>query len=312
MNVDRALEFIEFIHERHAVYTRRMAGEPGPWTDDHILRSRKFTNVFRWLDPGSQFVIKDLLSDDPETFLMRCFLYRHTGRVEVWEFYDAMAGGYPGLDDLEDVREIFHQYRGKTKTVLQNRSEETRKKGTGGFSKKTGERPLFTSAYLVFPQSQIPGTDKLDSIIDLTARLRDEGVFSRFVKASEQDIRFSILRNSKGVADFMSMQVLTDFGYSTEFREDQFVVPGPGAKKGAAFLGIPAPEAIDWAWRTMLQMPSLEVDGHPRLLSKMDIQNCLCEYSKYVRYQDKPSPEKPYQTTHDVVQLRPTLPPLWR
>lgn len=287
LDVDRGLEFIEFIQERHAVFNRRMAGQPGPWTEDPILRSRKFTNVFRWLDPGSQFVINDLMCDDPETFLMRCFLYRHTNLPEAWRAYAADTGRYPGLEDLDDVRDFWQGY------------------------KHEGGR-VFSGAYMIYPQSSTPGTDKIFSIVDLTMRLRDQGDFFAFTCRNSQEKRFQILRQNKGVADFMSMQILTDFGYSTEFREDQFVVPGPGAKKGAAFLGIPAPEAIDWAWLTMLQMPSLEVDGVPRFISKMDIQNCLCEYSKYVRYQSKPSPEKPYQTTHTTVQLRPILPPLWR
>lgn len=287
LDVDRGLEFIAFIKERHAVYTRRMAGEPGPWTDDPILRSRKFTNVFRWLDPGSQFVINDLMCDDPETFLMRCFLYRHTNLPEAWRAYLRDTGHYPGLDDLDDIRDFWQGY------------------------KHEGGR-VFSGAYMIYPQSSTPGTDKIYSIIDLTKRLRDKGVFTYFVNVNSQDDRFRSLRQNKGVADFMSMQILTDFGYSTEFREDQFVVPGPGAKKGAAFLGIPAPEAIDLFWLTMLKEDSLEVDGENRFISKMDIQNCLCEYSKYVRYQSKPSPEKPYQTTHTTVQLRPTLPPLWR
>lgn len=290
MDIDRAMEFIDFIKERHAVYTRRMDGLPGPWTEDPILRSRKFTNVYRWLDPGSQFVITDLLAYDipePETFLMRCFLYRHTNLPEAWRAYLRDTGRYPGLEDLDDLREFWLGY-----------------KDEGG--------RVFSGAYMIYPQSSEPGTDKICSIIDLTKRLRDKGVFFDFLLKDTQADRFNTLRQNKGVADFMSMQILTDFGYSTEFREDQFVVPGPGAKKGAAFLGIPAPEAIDWAWLTMLQMPSLEVDGIPRYMSKMDLQNCLCEYSKYVRYQDKPSPEQPYRTTHSVVQLRPTLPPLWR
>lgn len=287
LDLDRAMEFIDFVKERHAVYTRRMAGEPGPWTEDPILRSRKFTNVFRWLDPGSQFVITDLMCDDPETFLMRCFLYRHTNLPEAWRAYAADTGRYPGLDDLDDVRDFWLGY-----------------KDEGG--------RVFSGAYMIYPQSSVAGTDKICSVTDLTKRLRDRGVFFTFLQIHDQPNRFKILRLNKGVADFMSMQILTDYGYSTEFREDQFVVPGPGAKKGAAFLGIPAPEAIDWAWLTMLQMPSLEVEGIPRWMSKMDLQNCLCEYSKYVRYQSKPSPEQPYQTAHKVVDLRPTLPPLWR
>jgi alpha-glutamyl/putrescinyl thymine pyrophosphorylase clade 1 len=88
VTADAALTFLEFVEERHRIWERRQAGSPQPWTDNPILASHKFTNVYRWLDPGSQFVIEELqdLELSPSDNLMRFFLYRHTGRVETWEW----------------------------------------------------------------------------------------------------------------------------------------------------------------------------------------------------------------------------------
>ena len=63
MDVDMWLVYRAFVIERHKIWERRQAGEPGPWTRDPILASRKFTNVFRVLDPGTQFVLTDLFPD---------------------------------------------------------------------------------------------------------------------------------------------------------------------------------------------------------------------------------------------------------
>jgi hypothetical protein len=309
MNVDMAMSYLAFVEERHRVWEKRQAGEPQPWTRDPIVASRKFTCVYRLLDYGSQFVIDELvdLADEPEDNLMRCFLYRHTGRVEAWRALWLALGRYPRIADLSDVLEAWREYRGAGVTKLKNtRPAAERMNRAGGFQTTTYQKPMFTGAYLVFPQSTEPGTDKLESIVALTKRLFAEGSVGRdFLAATSQAERFDTLRRNKGVADFMSMQTLTDFGYTTEYREDEFVVAGPGAVKGAAAI---APEksalaVIRWAHP---QLAHLTVAG--RSPSLMDVQNTLCEFSKYIRF--KPSP-KPYQPAHPGPQPEPSLPPKW-
>ena len=42
--------FYDYINERHAIYLKRFIGEPHPWTDDEILQTYSFCNVYRELD----------------------------------------------------------------------------------------------------------------------------------------------------------------------------------------------------------------------------------------------------------------------
>lgn len=291
---DRALDYLWFVQERHRIWQQRQWGLPGPWTDDPILASRKFTNVFRVLDPGSQYVFSLCSADDdPLDVLLRLFLYRHTGRVEVWEYLESL-GLLPDRTNLPDVEAAIKEYRGTLQKV-----------------------PVFTGAYLVFPQSQTPGTDKVESIINLTHRLFVEGsVGVDFLMSDRQATRFDVLCSNKGVSDFMSMQVLTDWGYTPhcgEDREDEFVVPGPGAKRGIAALDHRAAPAdvIRWAHRQISGLARIELtSGSTRPPSLMDTQNTLCEFSKYVRYQDKTHP-KPYLPAHPGEQPVPVFPRHW-
>jgi hypothetical protein len=308
VNLDNALDYVEFVEERHRIWERRQAGEPGPWTTHPILASRKFTNVFRVLDYGSQFLLRELLEPElsERDTLMRCFLYRHTGRPESWE-YLGLSVGYPTVADLEDVRAAWHVYRGGFKEGGRGSGARFQAK-TGGV--RVFDNPMFTSAYLVFPQSATPGTDKLDSIIDLTKRLftpgSPEDIVPEFLAASSQRARFAVLRRNKGVGDFMSMQVLTDWGYSSHcptYREDEFVTLGPGAVRGAAALGAGIETAVDLV-RSSVGCPQLA--GRPP--SYMDIQNTLCEFSKWVRYRDKTGPGEPYVPAHPGKQPEPALP----
>lgn len=322
MNPDAALTFLDFVKARHSAYEARQRGEAAPWSADPIVASRKFTNVFRVLDHGSQFVFR-LAEDDPapQDLLMRLFLYRHTGRVEVWEHLHDQLGSWPIIEDLEMVRAVWKQYRGEA-------SRKIRKGVPGSKTPLDVPRvyhtlPVFTSAYLVFPQTAERGTDKLDSIVNLTQRMAATGVFRDFLSQHTQQGRFGALCSQKGVADFMSMQILTDWGYVTPGPvdlEDQFVVPGPGALKGAKAIASswPALKVIEWGAKSLRadwDCPSIMVNdqgvGEYRLPSYMDVQNCLCEFSKYVRFAEKPQPTGTYTPAHPGPQPTPVLPEHW-
>jgi hypothetical protein len=327
-DLDRALSYLTFVEERHRAYEGRQHGRPQPWTDEPQVAHRKFTNVFRILDFGTQFILSDLVEPDlsDRDMLLRLFLYRHTGRVEAWQYLPLVVGEYPTWENLDDTLEAWYEYRGKT-TTKKKAPRRPGQVGRGnGNQTSVSERPLFTGAYLVFPQSQVPGTDKIASIIDLTRRLfhpdSPTDCVPDFMAATTQADRFNALRRNKGVADFMSMQVLTDWGYTPNCgvdREDEFVVPGPGAVRGAQALspGRPVMETLLWAvdaLRSSEGCPALPLDhpGDPvRLPSWMDVQNTLCEFSKWVRFSEKPLPSKPYRPAHPGPQPAPLLPQHW-
>lgn len=299
MDLDKAMDFLSYVEQRHRVWEKRQAGHPQPWTLDPIIASRKFTNVYRVLDYGSQFLLADLLHSafDEREVLMRSFLYRHTNLPPAWKAFNYVTGAYPSVRTLENLREYWHYYRDQGHKV-------------------------FSGAYMIYPQSTVPGTDKIQSVTDLTERLfspdSPDDIMPDFLDAENQQQRFAVLRRNKGVADFMSMQILTDWGYSRFGEaglENEFVVPGPGAKKGAKFIDPTArPEVtLEWAWKAIqdldvyIDLP----DGRIRRPSKMDAQNCLCEFSKYVRYAYSPTRQQLYKPTHPEVTSVPVLPGHW-
>jgi len=312
MDLDAGLNYMGFVEDRHKVWRSRQSGDRQPWTTNPILRERKFTNVFRVLDPGSQFVLSTLYEPDLDEadLLLRLFLYRHTGRLEAWRIL-ILTSGLPTRSNLSEVLSVWQSYRGEGKIKTQNRTDPN----SGSTSHIAFERPMFTSAYLVFPQSHTPGTDKLVSIVDLTRRLfvDDASTQLSFAKATTQKDRFAALRRNKGVGDFMAMQILTDWGYFTEDREDEFIVPGPGAVKGAAALGMKALPACHWAHKALsgLSISVTMPDGRRRTPSLMDAQNTLCEFSKYVRFQGKPLTGQHYRPANPGPQPEPLLPVNW-
>ena len=310
-------DFLAFVAERHRIWEKRQAGLPQPWTEDPVLAVRKMTNVFRVLDPGTQFVLTDLLEPGlPERDqLMRLFLYRHTGRVPAWQWL-GLSCGYPTVANLEDVRLALKEYRGggvfREKNVKPFADRANKAAGLGETKFK---RTVFTNAYLVFPQSQVGGTDKLDSIIDLAQRAFNPGspedIMPAWERSTTQRERFTALRSPKGVGDFMAMQILTDTSYSQGVdREDEFLTPGPGSIKGAKALdpGVPTMTVVRRVVEAVRGLPDCPRVGY-RVPSLMDIgSNLLCEWSKYVRFKGQPLPNKIYKPSHPGVQPEPVLP----
>lgn len=301
MDADMAMVYLDFVQERHRIWWKRQRGLEGPWTDDPVLRTRKFTNVFRVLDYGSQFLCKELLWDephDPGTVWMRAFLYRYINRPEPFLAFKEEFGRMPIREDLErNLPDLWRDYR------------------AGGY-------PVFGNAYKMFSGAENAGTDRLTWITELVNRFfgfGDDDIVDALRGTRSPETKLAVLKTIPRCADFMGMQILTDYGYwDPSWDENAFVVPGPGARVGAKEVGFSdAGEAIRWAhhaltWRDndlLLPLPN----GQYREPSWMDVQNTFCEFGKYIRYRGKPTPTRgDYRPAHPGAQQAPFVPPHWK
>src|SRR5580698_5102032 len=94
----------QFASERQAVFERRAAGLPRPWTDDEILKTFKFCNVFRAADRVSQYLIGSVIYDGNATddcdVLFRIVAFRIFSNIDTWEGLKARLGRQPLVEDL--------------------------------------------------------------------------------------------------------------------------------------------------------------------------------------------------------------------
>lgn len=56
LDESQVAQFFADARERHAIYLRRRAGQPKPWTDDPVMQNYKITNVFRELDRTTTWI----------------------------------------------------------------------------------------------------------------------------------------------------------------------------------------------------------------------------------------------------------------
>lgn len=286
---DRVEAYLSFVRSRHQAWEMRQLGLEPPWSDDPIVQRRKFTNVFRVLDHGTQWWLTQLAPTATRRTdqLYLALFYRFTNSTDGWDEYKRRWGGYPHLDD--DAATVGQRF------------VEIQRNGP----------KVFSGAYM---SRGWTGEDKAMTYARLCHELA-QGIALDYELAESQKERFEILLAPYGMGKFMAMQVLTDLGYLRGADEDEFIVAGPGAVKGCAsvFPGVGPEEGIYSAQRLVHEeLPQVGLDlpdGTRRLPSLMDIQNTFCEYSKYVRYRERPLPAHPYFPAHQAEE--PTYPQHW-
>jgi hypothetical protein len=295
MNPDAAMSFFNFVEERHAVWVHRQTGDPQPWTNDPIIGTKKFTNVFRVLDHGSQFLLNVLKKTlTKEDALFQSWLYRYTNLPDGWIRFAEHQGDWPAIDYLDEgyLEQVWTDH-------IRN----------GG--------QLFSGAYMINGgSSKRPGVPKHLALLELTEKEFLPMIPGFFEQESLKD-RVAYLSKIPFCSSFMAQQICTDFGYwDPTFHENDYVALGPGALKGCREIDPETkPEAtFAWFFEQVLSSdwcPSVQVDADTiRFLSKMDVQNCFCEFSKYARYDRKPSSSPTlFSPTHPT--LEPVYPKHW-
>jgi hypothetical protein len=278
--------FWQFVCERQWVWQRRALQRlPPPWTADPILQSERFTNVYRELDPGTRYVIEHILEIDasrPDK-LFNVMLYRLIGRMETHATL-----GFQFLTDF-----CSHEMERELKSL--------RRAGT----------PPFTAAYMVSAYSSLGSADKVENIASLFGMLHAEfdDLFVRVDRCTAAADVHATLSSAYGFGNFLSYQVLVDLLYPLRvyankgllpFSHDDWASPGPGARRGIKMLLRPSDDSQDldvMCWlrdhqhsefeRLGLDFPYLEdAAGNPTDISLANIQNCLCEFHKYVKIRE--------------------------
>jgi hypothetical protein len=268
-----------FAARRQQVYEARLAGLPGPWTSDPVLRIHRFTNCFRAADRVSQFLIREVAyagSQQPDELVFRVLLFKLFNKIETWQLLTQHCG-FPTLDRFDVAR---------CGAVLDE-----------AFA--LGQR-LYSAAYVV-PPPQLGADRKHRNHLRLLDHMMNSGLTHRLRGAGSMSEAFEALKAYPAMGDFLAFQFLIDINYSTalEFDEMDFVVAGPGARDGirkcfgAGSAGHER-ELIEYMAASQeehFERLGLSFRGlFGRRLQLIDCQNLFCEVDKYarVRHPDVP------------------------
>lgn len=265
-----------FAAERQAIFFRRLAGMPAPWTDDPILARYRFTNAYRASDRVSQFLIREVIYGDgrsqtPRETLFRVMLFRLFNKIETWQLLEQHLGElvWDGFDSKAYDRVLTHAMAHGTK--------------------------LYSAAYIIPPVKWSRGDGvKHRGHLHLVKTAVSGDLIDALMRASALDQVFAILKQLPSFGDFLAFQLAIDLNYSTliDFPEDSFVVAGPGARDGIAKCFANAGEfAVEEIIGFMHDRQDREFERLDlsfqslwgRRLQLIDCQNLFCEISKYAR-----------------------------
>ena len=265
-----------FAAERQQIFHRRARGEPGPWTDDPILRRFKFCNAFRASDRVSQYLIARVIYDPAardlpaEDVFLRVVLFRLFSKETTWEaLEDATGGVRRDTLDVERLGDLLEHLR--------------------------RDRPIYTAAFILCAHNAYGHSAKHRNHLALVAEMFRPGRLGRDIaQARTLQELYTALCRWPMIGPFMGYQLAIDLNYTDrlDFCEDEFTVPGPGAVRGLrkvfSDFGDQSPAQLIMRMVahqeqefSRLALPWEDLFG--RRLHAIDCQNLFCETDKYAR-----------------------------
>ena len=253
----KELKVLRFwINEREKIRTLKERGDPKPWTKDRMLQQFRFCNVQREDDKVTIWIRENWR--DPYAMHPNQYIAMILARLINWP------------DTLEEIGFPVKWDYGEYLRKLQNRKMRGDRLHTGAYMVTAGGRPI----------------PKEEAILDMV-----HGFFRSEYRPQPGDTLFSVWSalQSQGVAgmgSFLAAQVVADLKFTPvlEAAEDwwTFCAPGPGSQIGLNHLLGLYPTKL-WGVGEFMEAVNKLRPLLPMKLSAQDVQNCLCEYSKYKR-----------------------------
>ena len=255
-------EFWEFSHLRYNTYVNRLLiGLPVP-SGDPVLDGNRFTNTFRVTDRVSQRLLHIQYEgpQDPESLVLRTLLFKVFNKESTWDAIVAELGepSWPGNWNPTRVN-----------ALLADRLASGEKIFTGSYmmvnplTKGWVKHEYYVNMIHTVMENYLPALLESQSMRELVSRLNDV----------------------PGIGDFLAYQYAVDLNYTWlfGFSEDEYVLPGHGARRGIVKL-FGDSRMADRKVRSLLA----DRDRGPLLRGQRpmhltDLQNMLCEYDKYTR-----------------------------
>jgi hypothetical protein len=263
MRDDILQTFLYWMQERHAIYNRRKAGQPPPWTDDPLLANFRWCNVFRELDR--------------ETVLLRKHWREPYANHENLWFAMCMArqvNWWPSLEEIgfPETWDARHTYE-----VLAGRIRKGYK--------------AYTGVYM------LPGCYGINKPWGTAYNILDEIYKNRALYMPKPGDTLQSawyrLHRAPGFGFFLAYEVVTDWRHTRYLRDATDIMTwanaGPGAIRGLNRLfglDLKARRKREKYNEEMVELLEVAKRALPPDFPKLelrDIEHSLCEMDKYLR-----------------------------
>lgn len=273
--------FWKFLAERQRVWVRRVKkGLPAPWTHDKVMQEEHFTNVYRELDPGTEYVFRRFLDNarlSPEERAWHIMNYRLVGSNRF--VYHRMFPVHLRRWDADEYRAKMHA------------------------AADVGEK-VWGAAYTVTGAVCAKGESKIDAIGRVINDYTKDfpALYHEMAHAPTMEASYKTINGVYGFGPFLAYQSLIDMVYTNASGEsvlpwdpNEWATLGLGAKEGIARIMARKENPLEvLRWLVANQESEFERvgerfaylknhDGTRRTLTLQSFQTCLCEFWKWSR-----------------------------
>lgn len=282
-------QIVYWIVERENIRRKKESGMAAPWTKDERMANTRWCNVRRMDDKVSRWLLQNFYTDRshvPSEMAVGAALARLINRPETLKLL--CPNGYEG----------FH-YR-HFSNILGSMSRE--------------RKQIFTGVYII-NGAGANGRKKwqlvIDNLRDMWNTISDGDIDTTSMEATHRN-----LMKYPGMGSFIAGQVVADLRHvvrGTWADKDSWAPQGPGSTRGLAYaLNVRPKEITKRAWQEAFSVYATALRNDRRLtkifadrkLEAHDLQNTLCEGSKWARVLDGGRSKNRYKpSAEDAGQL---------
>ena len=254
----RTFDLVYWITERESIRQRRESGLPAPWTTDPAMAEVRYCNVHREDDKVTKWLRANSVYSRADVPMWVVVLSRMVNRISSLAYIERRVA----LGDLTGVKEDLKNLRERGDVIWGN-------------------------AYTISTCGK--SMDKVDYVIDHVV----QAVKQQYIGSSPNLCQryFEHLTSIDGLGSFLAAQVVADLknmpGHPLNSAPDfdTFVTHGPGSLRGvAAYFGTPCtPGQFKASLALIAQQVTPLLPAYVGKLHMQDLQNCMCEFSKYIR-----------------------------
>jgi len=261
--------FFKFMKERHTIYLKRQANKPWPWTQDEILQTYKFCNIFRELDTVTRWINDNWrvpFKDHPNLWFAMA-----VARQINWP--DTLAEiGFPLKWDSRRVKKIM-------------------------YARQKRKQKVYTGAYMLTGgATNGKGLDKNIYTVDkiLSPLFKNKKLIPQ--KGDTLQEAWKRFLPCMGFGPFIAFEVITDLRHTRYLKDatdiHTWANAGPGAYRGLNRifdhkLDQKRPSEALSEMQFLLRKSKIKAnwpnDNQYPKLEMRDIEHTLCEFDKYER-----------------------------
>jgi hypothetical protein len=253
-----------WITERESIRLKKEAGDPKPWSTNEVLQNFRFCNVIRSDDKVSQWLMNNWYTKEnieKGNLVTACVLARQINNIETMTDI-----GYP------------HPWNPKrVEAICKKRVADGKK--------------VFNGAYII--TGGLGGGTKVEQVIHLVVDPIHKAKVAPVYESLEAT--HTRLMNYVGMGSFIAGQVVADIKLALNHENywldrNTWAPMGPGSKRGMNRLHERNPDEKKNQAKFTKELQELRSQLRKLLpadlylrMEAMDLQNCLCEFSKMER-----------------------------